>query len=135
MRKKSNQIEFRVRYGETDQMGIVHHANYARYFEMGRIEWLRSLGSSYASLEASGVLLPVLSLSVSFNKAVMFDDKLVLETTLIKEPNYYLEFAYKLFNQDQICCAEGHTKLVFLNADSRKPIRCPKDLFSRMMNF
>lgn len=132
MCKKSHQVKFRVRYGETDQMGFVHHANYARYFEMGRIEWLRSLGTSYAALESSGILLPVLSLSVSFKKALHFDDEVTLETSLVSEPNLYLEFTYNLHNQDRICCAEGYTKLVFLDAKTRKPMRCPQALFQRM---
>lgn len=134
MCRKIHHQKFRARYGETDQMGYVHHANYARYFEMGRIEWLRSLGVSYASLESSGVLLPVLSLSVSFKKAIYFDDELTLETCLKTKPDLYLEFTYKLYNQDQICCAEGHTKLVFLDASTRKPMRCPKQLFDKIMN-
>ncbi len=134
MCRKIHHQKFRARYGETDQMGYVHHANYARYFEMGRIEWLRSLGVSYASLESSGVLLPVLSLSVSFKKAIYFDDELTLETCLETKPDLYLEFTYKLYKQDQICCAEGHTKLVFLDASTRKPMRCPKELFDKIMN-
>lgn len=134
MCKKIHQLKFRVRYNETDQMGYVHHANYARYFEMGRIEWLRSLGASYASLESSGVLLPVLSLSVSFNKAIYFDDELILETRMETEPSLYLEFRYKLYDKSETCCAEGHTKLVFLNAKTRKPMRCPKELFDKIMS-
>lgn len=134
MCKKIHQLKFRARYSETDQMGYVHHANYARYFEMGRIEWLRSLGTSYASLESSGVLLPVLSLSVTFKKAIFFDDKLVLETCLETAPDLYLDFTYKLYNHSQNCCAEGQTKLVFLDADSRKPMRCPKALYQKIMS-
>lgn len=134
MCKKIHHTVLRARYSETDQMGYVHHANYARYFEMGRIEWLRSLGVSYASLESSGVLLPVLSLSVSFKKAIYFDDELTLETRLETKPDLYLEFTYKLYNQDKICCAEGHTKLVFLDVKNRKPMRCPKELYDKIMN-
>ena len=134
MCKKIHQLKFRARYSETDQMGYVHHANYARYFEMGRIEWLRSLGTSYASLESSGVLLPVLSLSVTFKKAIFFDDELVLDTCLETAPNLYLDFTYKLYNQSQNCCAEGQTKLVFFDAASRKPMRCPKALYQKIMS-
>ena len=61
-----NQISFRVRYSETDQMGVVYHGNYAQYLEMGRVEWLRSLGYSYKSMEENGIMLPVISLQLQF---------------------------------------------------------------------
>ena len=69
-----NQISFRVRYSETDQMGVVYHGNYAQYLEMGRVEWLRSLGYSYKSMEENGIMFPVFSLSLNFKKSATYDD-------------------------------------------------------------
>lgn len=65
---KFDKIQIRVRYGETDQMGVVHHGNYALYLEMGRIEWLRKLGVSYKDMEKNGVMLPVVSLTINYKK-------------------------------------------------------------------
>ena len=61
-----NETEIRVRYGETDQMGVVYHANYAVYFEVGRTEWLRQFGLSYSRMEAEGIMLPVISLNINY---------------------------------------------------------------------
>ena len=65
---RTHEISFRVRYGETDQMGYVYYGNYAQYFEMGRVEWLRNLGTSYKRMEASGIMLPVLNLNIDYLK-------------------------------------------------------------------
>ncbi len=65
---QEHKISIRVRYAETDQMGVVYHGNYAQYFEMGRVEWLRNKGISYKELEKSGVMLPVVSLSMNYKK-------------------------------------------------------------------
>ncbi|UCE93120.1 MAG: acyl-CoA thioesterase, partial [Flavobacteriaceae bacterium] len=61
-----NQTKLRVRYGETDQMGYVYYGNYAQFFEVGRVEWLRTLGVSYKSLEETGIMLPVRELNVNY---------------------------------------------------------------------
>ncbi|HAB26578.1 MAG TPA: thioesterase, partial [Xanthomarina gelatinilytica] len=63
-----DEIPIRVRYGETDQMGVVHHGNYALYLEMGRTEWLRKKGISYREMEESGIMLPVVSMSLNYKK-------------------------------------------------------------------
>ena len=77
-----NQTKIRVRYAETDQMGYVYYGNYAQYFEVGRVEWLRSLGVSYKSLEESGIMLPVIKLEVDFIKPGKYDDLLTINTIL-----------------------------------------------------
>jgi acyl-CoA thioester hydrolase len=79
-----NTTEIRVRYGETDQMGYCYYGNYAQYFEVGRVETLRSLGMSYKSLEENGIMLPVLDFSINYNKPALYDDLLTIETTIVK---------------------------------------------------
>ena len=79
-----NQTKIRVRYAETDQMGYVYYGNYAQFFEVGRVEWLRSLGVSYKSLEDSGVMLPVINLNVQYIKPAKYDDLLTITTILSK---------------------------------------------------
>lgn len=80
----THNLELRVRYGETDQMSYVYYGNYAQYFEMGRVEWLRNLGVSYKSMEEGGIMLPVLDLSIKYLKPAKYDEKLLLKTTLKK---------------------------------------------------
>ena len=83
---KFDQIPIRVRYGETDQMGVVHHGNYALYIEMGRIEWLRKLGISYKKMEEEGIMLPVISMQLNFKKSARYDDVIKVKTELKKMP-------------------------------------------------
>ena len=71
---KSHISYVKVRYAETDQMGVVHHGNYAQYFEMGRIEWLRKLGVSYKKMEETGIMLPVINLNINYLKPAKYDD-------------------------------------------------------------
>ena len=84
MRKFTANI--RVRYGETDQMGVVYHGNYATYFEVARTEWLRNLGVTYKGLEDNGIILPVISLSFNFLKSAKYDDTLSISVFLKKKP-------------------------------------------------
>lgn len=79
---KEYEFTVRVRYAETDQMGVVYHGNYAQYFEMGRVEWLRNLGVSYKWMEENGVMLPVVSLEMNYKKPARYDDVLRVKTVL-----------------------------------------------------
>lgn len=123
---KVDEIEIRVRYGETDQMGVVHHANYALYLEMGRIEWLRKLGLSYKEMEAEGVALPVISLQVNFKQSAYYDDVIKLRTRLKKQPTATIEFTYEILNSSNEIISTAHTVLAFMSLETNKPIRPPK---------
>lgn len=115
----------RVRYGETDQMGVVYHGNYAQFFEIGRIEWLRSLGISYKKMEENNTMLPVVSLQCNFKKSAEFDDEITIKTTLKKTPTVKIEFDYEIHNQlGELLCI-GNTILAFVAMDTKKPMRCP----------
>ena len=115
-----------IRYGETDQMGIVHHSNYLRYFEVARLEWLSFLGVSYKSMEQEGVIMPVIDVNLSYKIPALFDDKIIVEVQLDEIPKVKMKFSYSIKNQNnQIVCL-GETTLVFLNSKTRKPMRCPK---------
>ncbi len=118
----------RIRYSETDQMGVVHHGNYAQFFEIGRTEWIRSLGISYKDMETKGIILPVVSLKFNFIKPALYDDVLTIETNLIKKPSVKIEFDYNIFNQNNELLCKGNSVLAFLNSKSKKPIRCPNYL-------
>ena len=129
---KTNKTSIRVRYGETDQMGVVYHANYVNFFEIGRTEWLRSLGYTYKSLEANSIFLPVIGIEINYKKPAKYDDVLTLETSLIEEPNIKIQFSHKIYNQEGILLVTGISKLVFLDKKNNKPVRCPKFLLNLM---
>jgi acyl-CoA thioester hydrolase len=129
----ANEITFRVRYGETDQMGVVYHGNYAQYLEMGRISWLRSFNLSYKEMEESGVMLPVISLQVYYKKSALFDDVLTLKTYLKKTPSVRIEFEYTLMNQNNEIVAEANTVLVFMDVNKKRPIKCPDYILKKLI--
>ncbi|MDB4717223.1 acyl-CoA thioesterase, partial [Flavobacteriaceae bacterium] len=87
-----------VRYGETDQMGIVHHSNYFRYFEVARLEWLTALGVSYALMEKEGVIMPVIDAKISYKTPALFDDKLIINIFLSETPRVKIKFTYEVKN-------------------------------------
>ena len=128
----THQISFRVRYGETDQMGVVHHGNYALYFEMARIEWLRELGVSYKAMEESGIALPVVNLTVNYRKPLFYDDELTVTTRLKGLPTASIKFEFEIQNQNKELCSTAEVTLVFLNNSTRKPMRCPQELLERI---
>lgn len=120
-----NRISFRVRYAETDQMGVVYHGNYAQYLEMGRVEWLRGFGISYKSMEENGIMLPVISLSVNYRKSAVYDDLITVETQLKKLPLVKIEFDFKIYNEQHEILAVANTVLAFMDRNTKSPIKCP----------
>tara|TARA_B110000902_G_scaffold227492_1_gene266868 strand:+ start:329 stop:727 length:399 start_codon:yes stop_codon:yes gene_type:complete len=129
---KKSSTKTRVRYSETDQMGVVYHGNYAQFFELGRTEWLRNLGVTYKYMEINGIMLPVISLKCNFIKSALYDDILTIETFLKKEPMVKIEFDYIITNQnDEIVCT-GNSVLAFMNMKTSKPTRCPDYLLKSL---
>ncbi|AXT54773.1 acyl-CoA thioesterase [Aquimarina sp. MMG015] len=126
----SSETSFKVRYSETDQMGVVHHGNYAQYLELARIDWLSRLGVSYKSMEESGIMLPVFTLDFKFKKSAFFDDELTVKTFLKKIPTVRIIFDYKIYNQDEELLTIASSTLVFVDAETRKPILCPPYLLN-----
>ncbi len=127
-----NKVSFRVRYAETDQMGVVYHGNYAQYLELGRVEWLRALGFSYKKLEESGIILPVISLHLNFIKSAVYDDLITVVTKLKKTPSVKIEFDYEIFNEAGEILVEANTSLAFMDKNKNKPIRCPEYLLEKI---
>lgn len=125
----NHELQIRVRYGETDQMGFVYYGNYAQYFEMGRVEWLRSFGISYKRMEDSGIMLPVLKLNIEYKKPAKYDDLLTLKTTLLKKPSVRIEFGFELFNDKKELLTLGYTQLVFIDMKNNRPTKAPNYIF------
>jgi acyl-CoA thioester hydrolase len=122
-----NEIQFRVRYAETDQMGIVYHANYLVWMEMGRVELCRAQGVRYRDLEQQeGVLLAVAAAQCRYHAPARYDDEVIVRTTVKRATSRLLEFEYEItFADDGTKLVTGLTTHVFCNA-SLRPCRLPE---------
>lgn len=129
---KFHELEVRVRYAETDQMGVVYHGNYAQYFEMGRVEWLRNLGLSYAFMEKSGIMLPVVSLTINYKKPARYDDLLRVRTIFKKQESVRIEFDYEIYNQKGELLTTGNSVLVFVDMKTGRPVSPPDYVTERL---
>lgn len=118
----------RVRYSETDQMGVVYYGNYAQYYEVGRVELLRELGMSYRALEESGTMLPVLQLECKYIRPAKYDDKLKVVTKITELPNTRIRFKHEIFNEDDVLLNVGSVTLVFVNMETNRPQRAPQSV-------
>ena len=127
-----NRISFRVRYSETDQMGVVYHGKYADYLEMGRVAWLRALGISYRKLEDDGIILPVIHLQIDYKKSAKYDDLITVETYLRDVPKVRIHFDYKIYNESRELLAEAKTTLAFMDKKENRPIRCPDIILEKL---
>jgi acyl-CoA thioester hydrolase len=124
----THKITTRVRYGDTDKMGFVYHANYFRWFEVGRSEMFRSLGISYKSIESKGFFLPVSEMHCKFNGASQYDDILLIETSIDKRYRAGMKFDYQIFSEDgKKRLANGYTKHACMDTNGRV-VRPPKFL-------
>ena len=116
---------FRVAYSDTDQMGTVHHSNYAKYYETARWELFRSIGISYRSIEDAGYLLPVISMNFKFLRKTHYDVVLTSRTTLKDIQGARIWFTYKLFNEQNELINVAETELAFVERDNWKPCVTP----------
>lgn len=131
MQKKSITI-VEVRYAETDQMGVVHHGVYPQYMELGRVTWLDQFGLHYQKMEEKGILLPVYNLEIDYKASAKFGDILRVETELANQPGVRIKFNYNIFNnQTNQHLVRASTTLVFVDANTKKPMRCPAFLLSK----
>lgn len=117
--------EIRVRYKETDQMGVVYHANYLVWFEVGRTSLIRDLGYSYNQLEAKGILLPVVDVGAQFRQSARYDDVVIVETSINEVGPSKVVFQYSIRRKmDQQLLATGHTKHLWVSKEMRR-VRLP----------
>lgn len=123
----SHQTTIRVRYGETDQMGYCYYGNYAQYFEVGRVEALRSLGMSYKRMEEEGVMLPVSEFHVKYKAPAFYDDELTIVTKITSVKGVRIHFEYEILNQHQVEISTASTTLVFVNKETMSPTPVPEN--------
>jgi acyl-CoA thioester hydrolase len=125
----------RVRYYDTDQMGIVYYGNYARFYEIGRVETMRYLGLNYKELEERGISMPVYDLNSRFIRPARYDDLLTIRVTVPQLPKTRFMFNYEIFNQDGQLLNTGQTTLVFVRAGTGRPCTAPDDLIEAARPF
>ncbi|MFT4771852.1 MAG: acyl-CoA thioester hydrolase [Cryomorphaceae bacterium] len=123
---------FRVRYSETDRMGYMYYGNYAAWFEVGRVELLRSLGLTYRKMEDEGVILPVRDFTVRYFKPVKYDDEVYLKTTLTDLSGAKITFDFVLEDADGDKLCTSTIVLVFCDKISGRPTRAPEKLVNAL---
>jgi acyl-CoA thioester hydrolase len=125
---REHSLQIRVRYSETDQMGVVYHGNYIPYFEIGRVEWLRNQGVSYKSLEEGGIALPIVSMTLNYKKPARYDDLLNIKTTFKSQSSVKIEFECEITDADGALLTTAYFLLVFVDIKTGKPIAPPKHI-------
>jgi len=128
----SHSTKIRVRYADTDQMGYMYYGNYAEFYEVGRVEMLRSLGMTYKSMEESGIIMPVTDLKCKFIKPALYDEEITVKVIIETMPSLRIHFKYELFNEKQELINLGETTLVFIDQKRNKPCLPSEDFLSRM---
>jgi acyl-CoA thioester hydrolase len=133
MTPRETSSSVRVRYAETDKMGVVYHSNYLIWFEIGRTEWLRATGWTYREMEAEGVQLPVIEVHCEYRHGARYDDDVEIKTRAKKLSPVRVQFDYQATRRaDGVLLATGHTVHATIDRDGR-PVRMPervKELFT-----
>ncbi len=125
----SSETQVRVRYAETDQMGVVYHGNYFAYFETARAEAIRGLGFTYADIERSGIVMPVVDVHCRYLRPARYDDLLTITTALKELPGKHkIEFHHEVFNEKKELLASGKITLFFMEASGMKKAAMPEAL-------
>ena len=130
----SHEYRFRVQYPDTDRMGTMHHANYAKYYETARWELFRSIGIPYSSLEAAGIMCPVIKMNFKFIKITQYDELLTVKTRLKAIKGVRIWFDYKLYNEQNELINEAVTELAFVGLNDWKPCKAPDALMIAINN-
>lgn len=122
----------RVRYGETDQMGYCYYGNYAQYFEVGRVEALRTIGMNYRDLEESGIMLPVSEFHVNYHSPAKYDDELIISTKITSIIGPRIVFDYEISNESGKLISSASTTLVFVKKETMRPT-APVEEFIKLL--
>ena len=117
-----------VRYYETDQMGIVHHSNYIRYFECGRNAMLKDLDMPMEKVEASGVMMAVVAVDAKYKVPAKLGDTLRIVSIIDTPPTAKVVVKTDIYNQNEQLVCTGSVTLGFIDAVTRRPVRCPEAL-------
>lgn len=130
-----SETSVRVRYAETDRMGYVYYGNYTQYYEIGRVEALRQLGTSYKEMEDNGIMLPVYTCNIKYIKPALYDDLLIIKTIIKELPTARISFDYEIYNQKNELLNTANTVLVFINTTTNKPCPAPDAFMEKLRKF
>lgn len=122
----SFETQIRVEYHHTDQMGIVHHSNYVKFFEVARTEWLRAAGLTYAEMERRGVMMPIVEVQVKYRQPAYYDELITVRAEVSELPMARMTFCYEIRGEDGRDIASGLTTLGFIDKQTRRPQRAPQ---------
>lgn len=129
-----SETKFRVRYSETDQMGIVYYGNYPQYYEVGRVEAMRELGMTYKQMEEKGVFMPIASMNLKYIKPALYDDLLTVRTIIKEVPVSRMHFLYEIYNEQRQLLNTGETILAFMNKLTKRPCPAPDWFLKALKN-
>jgi acyl-CoA thioester hydrolase len=131
----SHTTSVRVRYGETDQMGYMYYGNYAEFFEVGRVEMLRSLGLTYRWMEETGIMMPVMEMKCKYLKPALYDEEISIKVTMAKMPGVKIHFTYDLYNEKEELIHIGETTLAFVDMKRNRPCLPPQEFLDKLIPF
>lgn len=127
------ETQIRVRYAETDQMGVVYHSNYFPYFETARAESIRRLGFTYADMEKMGIIMPVIEVQCRYLRPAVYDDLLTIKVILKELPVHHkIEFHHEVFNEKNELLATGKIILYFMESKTMKRTMMPDQLLKKL---
>lgn len=126
---------YRVRYADIDQMGYMYYGNYAKLYEIGRVEALRSLGLRYRDLEETGIIMPVYENKSRFISPAKYDDLVTIRVIIKELPKVRIIFNYEIYDEQQTLLHTGETTLVFVRTANNKIATCPKEITDRLLPF
>ena len=122
----SFETKIRVEYHHTDQMGVVHHSNYVKFFEVARTEWLRASGLTYAEMERRGVMMPIVDVAVKYRNPALYDELISVTAVVDEAPKARMVVRYEVRGEDGREIASGSTTLGFIDKETRRPMRAPQ---------
>ncbi len=132
----TTETQIRVRYAETDQMGVVYHSNYFPYFEAARAEAIREIGMTYADMEKAGIIMPVVDVHCRYLRPARYDDMLTIKTILKELPVHHkIEFHHEVYNEQKELLAVGKIILYFMEAKSMKRTSMPVSLIDKLQPY
>ena len=132
----THKTQIRIHYALTDQMGVVYHGHYAQFYEIGRTDSLRSLGITYKSIEASGIILPVIDIHSKFLRPALYDDLITVTTTLRELPVHHkIVFHSEIYNEKNELLNVGDVTLYFMEAKTMKRTEMPEILKEKLQRF
>ena len=130
------ETKVRVRYAETDQMGIVYHSNYFQYFEVARAEAIRELGYTYANMEKEGIIMPIVEVHARYLRPACYDQLLTIKTTVKELPAHHkIEFYQEVFDENNDLLTTGRVVLYFMEMKTKKRRTMPEELLKKLQPF